>query len=162
MSLVNFSFTYFFGEYHCKCLCDDRFSKISGFLKEYSETRWIRTLNDVVNCVQTMQHEKNQSRIHRNKAPIISYQFILELTERPNRYYNMNLPRDIAMKNFYCYVFASNAWRAYLNSTLPHSDLSFENNQYFQQAYSETEGFVNATEYHHDAMIPLKLGLFNF
>ena len=128
-----FSFTYlnFFGEYHGKCLCDARFSKISGFLKEYSETRWIRTLNDVVNCVQTMQHEKNQSRIHRNKAPIISYQFILELTERPNRYYKMNLPRDIAMKNFYCYVFAGNAWRAYLNSSQPHTDLSLQNNQYF-------------------------------
>ena len=64
------------------------------------------------------------------------------------------------MKNFYCYVFAGNAWRAYLNSSQPHTDLSLQNNQYFQNPYSQKECFVNTNEYHYDDMIPLKLGLF--
>ena len=71
-------FVNYFGEYHGKSYCDARFSRLSVFLNEYAKLHWIRSLDDVVHCINQKQNESNERRVRQGKSPIISYQFILE------------------------------------------------------------------------------------
>lgn len=109
--------------------------------------------------VQQKQNERNFNRIRKGKLPIKSYQCIFNLEEQPNRYHKLKTG-NVALKNFYCYVFQQDFWRAYLYSSQPHSGLSLESCQYIQKDYSYQENTRKPlNEFGIDDMVPLKQGL---
>jgi len=61
-------------------ICDARFSRISVFIKEYSQHYSILSTDDLINCIVYKQEQANIENIANGEEPIYSYTLKLILT----------------------------------------------------------------------------------